>query len=254
MRRLLYLIVITASLLVQTGCSSRAAFVYKPSAIVATGKTTLPLKVAVTTFEDLRPNENFNAVLIYLIPIVPFGSISYDRPDGANGFMFHSSYNFRPSEDYAKALVDELKHNNYFEEVFFTQRHNEPNIDLIVTGKINETRYDGKMFSYGLTAYGPTLWFLGLPAGTTHNAINLSLEMKRTSDGVVVWTHEITGEWGKTVGLYYNWAADFDGFPLIISEGLHRGMEKLAKDITDKNIHYWRGTRGSIQSSTVPIP
>lgn len=226
-----------------TGCASRASFVYKPSGAVASGMKSLPLKVAVTNFEDRRQDENTNAVLLYLIPIVPFGSISYDRPDGANGYLFHASYNFRPSEDFAKAVVDELKQNNYFDEVFFTQRQNEPNVDLIVTGKINDTRYDGKLISYGLSVYGPLLWFLGLPSGTTHNAISLSLEMKRASDKVVVWSHEVTGEWGKTVGLYYNWAADFDGYPLILSEGLHKGMEKLASDISNKNIDYWKGTK-----------
>lgn len=226
-----------------TGCASRAAFVYRPSATVATGMKTLPLKVAVTSFDDLRQQDNTNSVLLYLIPIVPFGSIAYDRPDAANGFLFHAAYNFRPSEDYAKAVVEELKQNSYFDEVFYTQRQHEPNVDLIVTGKINETRYDGKIFSYGLSVYGPNLWLLGLPAGTTHNAVNLSLEMKRATDNVVVWSHEVKGEWDKTVGLYYNWAADFDGYPLIISEGLHKGMEKLANDISNKNIDYWKGIK-----------
>lgn len=226
-----------------TGCASRAAFVYKPSGTVATGTKALPLKVAVTNFEDVRQEENTNAVFTYLIPIVPFGSITYDRPDGANGFLFHASYNFRPSEDFAKAVATELKQNNYFDEVFVTQRQNEPNVDLIVTGRINEARYDGKLISYGLSAYGPLLWFLGLPAGTTHNAVSLTLEMKRASDKVVVWSHEVKGEWDKTVGLYYNWAADFDGYPLIMSEGLHKGMEKLASDIASKNIDYWKGVK-----------
>jgi hypothetical protein len=237
------IVMMVGLLSVLTGCASRAAFVYKPSSTVATGTKTLPLKVAVTPFDDLRQQENTNAVLIYLLPVVPFGSISYDRPDGANGFLFHAAYNFRPSEDYAKAVVEELKQNNYFDEVFFTQRQNEPNVDLIVTGKINETRYDGTLISYGLSVYGPMLWFLGLPAGTTHNALSVTLEMRRASDKVVVWSHEVKGEWDKTVGLYYNWAADFDGYPLLMSEGLHKGMEKLANDISSKKIDYWKGIK-----------
>jgi hypothetical protein len=242
MKRVVIVMVI-GLLSILPGCASRAAFVYKPSGTVATGKATLPLKVAVKGFDDQRTQENTNAVLLYLIPIVPYGSLNYDRPDAANGFLFHAAYNFRPSEDFAKALVSELNQNNYFSEVFFTERPNEPNIDLIVTGQIKETRYDGKMISYGLSAEGPLLWILGLPAGTTHNAINLTLEMKRATDGVVVWTHEVKGEWDKTVGLYYNWAADFDGYPLIMSEGLHKGMEKLAKDISEKDIDYWKGVK-----------
>lgn len=238
--KLLVLCVLISSALL-AGCASRASFVYKPSPSVAAGMQKLPLKVAVTHFDDLRGDDNTNASFIYLIPLVPFGTISYDRPDGANGFLFHASYNFRPSEDFARAVVEELKQNNYFDEVFVTQRQNEPAVDLIISGKIKEAKYNGKLISYGLSAYGPMLWFVGLPAGTTHNAINLSLEMRRASDNVVVWTHDIKGEWDKTVGMYYNWAADFDGYPVILSEGLHEGMKKLSNDLKGKDITYWKG-------------
>jgi len=225
------------------GCATRASFVYKPSGPVATGAKTLPLKVAVNNFEDERQNENTNASVLYWIPLVPYSSLTYDRPDGANGFLFHSAYNFRPSEDYARAVVDELRQNGYFEEVFQTQRQNEPNVDLIVTGKIKKSRYDAKFISYGLSVYGPVLWFLGLPVGTTHNEVDLVLEMRRASDKRLLWSHEVKGEYEKTVGFYYNWGADFDGYPAILGDGLHKGMEKLAGDLTSKGIDYWKGTK-----------
>lgn len=234
---------ITALCTVTTGgCASRAAFNYKPSPQVTTAGGPLPLKVAVTPLDDLRGDDNANYVLMYLIPLFPFGWISYDRPDAANGFLYHAAYNFRPAEDLAKATVEELRQNGFFEEVFFTQREHEPGVDLILTGYLEEARYDAKMISYGLSVEGPLLWFTGLPAGTTHNGLRLTLDMKRAGDGQSVWSHTIDGNWGSTVGLYYNWGNDFDGFPLLLSEGLHAGMKKLAEDVQNRPLSYWRGT------------
>jgi hypothetical protein len=222
------------------GCASRAAFNYQLSPRVTTSDTPLPLTVAVLPFQDLRSETNTNALLVYLIPLMPYGFINYDRPDGANWFVFHAAYNFRPSEDLAKAAADELKQNRLFSEVFATQREHEPNVDLILSGEIYEARYDAKMISYGLSVYGPMLWFFGLPAGTTHNGLILNMTLKRASDGQVAWSHGVSGNWGATFGLYYNWAVDFDGMPLILKDGLHEGMIRLANDVQSKPLSYWR--------------
>jgi hypothetical protein len=216
------------------GCATRGAFVYEPASIVNINKIKLPYKVAVMPLEDKRKLENTNARLLYLIPLMPYGTLEYNRPDTANGYTTHVSYNFRPAEDFAKATVDELKRNNFFEEVFFTQREKEPGIDLIMTGEILDTKYDAKLISYGLSVYGPTLWFVGLPASYVTNSVDFTLQLKRVSDGTVVWKHEVKGFWDKTTGLYYNWGTEFDGFTLIVKNGLEDGMKNIAKEISEK--------------------
>jgi hypothetical protein len=230
MKRVILIGLLLSTLLV-VGCASRASFNYKPSDVSINGNEKLPLKVAVMPFEDKRGDKNTNAALLYLFPLFPFGPIDYDRPDGANGYLFHSSYNFRPSEDFAKATVDEFKTNNIFDEIFFTQREKEPNIDMLMTGIIRETDYNGKLISYGLSAYGPLLWFIGLPAGHITNTLDFSMELKRVSDGKIVWKHDVKKECSKVSGLYYNWAADFDCYPSMLKEGLVEGVEKLLKEI-----------------------
>jgi len=217
-----------------SGCASRGAFVYEPGSIVNVNNRKLPLKVAVLPLVDKRQHENSNAVMLYLIPLMPFGPLSYDRPDTANGYTTHASYNFRPTEDLAKAVVEELNHNQIFEEVFFTQREKEPGIDMIMSGEIRDTKYSGKLITYGLSAYGPALWFVGLPSSYVTNSIDFSLQLKRISDGIVVWRHDVKGEWDKTAGLYYNWGTEFDGYPLLVKDGLVEGMKKLTKEISEK--------------------
>ena len=243
MKKLTFYTLVVIFSLTFTGCAKRAAFEYSPSEKVSTElkNAPLPLKVAVTSFLDARGQDNTSYLPLDLIPLVPYASMNYDRPDASNRFVYHAAYNFRPSEDFAKAVVDEMKQNHFFEEVFFTQREREPNVDLIVTGKIVNTRYHAKVLSYGLSIYGRLLPLIGLPIGNTQNSLSLFLEMRRASDNIVVWSYEVNGEWGKTVGIYYNWAADFDGYPLILREGLHAGMEKLADDLRTKELGYWKG-------------
>jgi hypothetical protein len=223
------------------GCSSRAAFYYTPGVPVTTSAPPLPLRVAVLPFEDLRGDRNTDAALLYLIPLMPFSWINYDRPDGANGFLFHDSYNFRPPEDLAHAAVTELQQDKFFEEVFFTERAHEPNVDLVLTGQIDEARYDAKVISYGLSVEGPLLWLFGFPAGTTHNGLRLTITLRRARDAQSppLWSYTITGDWGATVGCYYNWGADFDGMPLILKNGLHNAMSDLATQLQSKPSTYW---------------
>jgi len=194
----------------------------------------LPLKVAVLPLVDKRNSKNSNAAILILIPLMPFGPLNYDRPDTANGYTTHASYTFKPTEDIAKATVVELKQNQIFEEVFFSQRENEPGIDMIMSGEIRDTKYTGKIISYGLSIEGGLPWILGLPCSYVTNSIDFSLQLKRISDGVVVWRHDVKGEWDKTTGLYYNWGTEFDGYPLMVKNGLVEGMKKLAKEISEK--------------------
>ena len=93
-----------------------------------------------------------------------------------------------------------------------------------------------------LSIEGPLLWFIGLPASYVNNSVEFSMELKRTSDGMVMWKHDVKKEWSKTCGFYYDWSAEFDGYPLIIRDGLVEGMADLSKAIAEKGPESFRGT------------
>jgi len=221
------------------GCASKAGFVYNPTLNPVTDSTHLNKVVVVNPLQDNRPYKNTNAIFIYLIPVAPFGFSSYNRPDDANMFLTHSSYNLDASEDFSKAIKTEFENHKVFNETFFSERENEPNVDLVLCGKIEKTKYDNKMITYGLSVYGPLLWFFGLPAGTAKNTISLTLELKNLKTKNILWEYKIEKEWGTTVGLYYNWAAEFDGFPKILQEGLQEAIQDLKNTIDSKPIEYW---------------
>jgi hypothetical protein len=242
MKRFVFIALTVLFSLSITGCAKKAVFTYSPEEATgfALSSKPLPLTVAVMPFEDARGKNNVNNQFVCVIPLMLYCSLSYDRPDTENRFLFVSAYTFHPAEDFASAVADELQQHRFFENVVFDRQGQQgQGTDLVVTGKIIETRYYGENASYGLSLWAPFLWYIGLPAGKVNNSISLAIEMRRASDGVVVWSHEVRGTRSEIVGAYYNWAADFEGFPLILREGLHQGMEKLAAAIKIKEPNYW---------------
>jgi hypothetical protein len=191
-------------------------------------------RVAVLPFDDRRPEGNSNKVLLYLIPINPIGPFDYNQIEGGSAFHTHSSYQIRPPEDLAKAVVSEVNAAKLFSEVFYTERKQEPQVDYFLQGSVDEFRYEGKLISYGLSVYGPLLWFLGLPAGHTKNSLEVSLELRRAEDGEVLWRSEpARAERTITTGLYYNWGKEFDGYPLMMQEATRDWIEELGSFIRE---------------------
>ncbi|HIF94211.1 MAG: hypothetical protein ABGX04_13165 [Myxococcales bacterium] len=74
---------------------------------------------------------------------MPIGPFRYERVESGAGFLTHASYQIRPAEDLAKAVVEELKRTNLFEEVFYTEREKEPNVDLFLQGSVTDMTYSG---------------------------------------------------------------------------------------------------------------
>lgn len=227
------LITLLFFLVILTGCASKASFVYNANSKQVNDPKRTDLNVAVLPFDDLRENKNLNYGLLYLLPGMPFGFVNYDRLDSANGFLTHSSYHFEPSEDFPKALIKELELNEIFNEVFFTFRKNEPDVDLYIKGEIHNTKYKAKVFTYGLSVYGSVLWLIGLPAGQAKNNLSLKIKLIQADTQKELWSHEVKGEWKKTIGYYYNWGDEFDGYPLILNDGYRKLITKLNKAINE---------------------
>ncbi len=216
-----------------TGCATRASFVYKAGPKIDMA-VNLPKKtVAVLPFADQREGGNRNAAMICFIPLVPFGYSKYQMPDGANMFITQGSYNFRPKEDFARAFVQELKVNQVFDDVFYTERESEPNVDYFIRGEIHKTVFTGMLFTYGLSFYGGLLWVVGFPCGRVFNAVDVDIHLVRASDGMLLWSHHIEGERSSVMGYYYNWGSDFDGYPLIIKEGYAAALRSIINEINN---------------------
>jgi hypothetical protein len=138
------------------GCASNAGWNYQPNS-AQSASTHVPLNLAVEHFKDARGTQNSTYFWVCIIPLVPYCSATYQRPDTANGFLTEGAYNFRPDSDLANAAKTEIKQNDIFHDVFVTDREMDPGAQLILRGTIINTTWDGSRYSYLLGPYGPLI-------------------------------------------------------------------------------------------------
>jgi hypothetical protein len=88
------------------------------------------------------------------------------------------------------------------------------------------TKYDAKIITYGLSAYGPVLWLFGLPASVTSNELTLTLKLAKTPSTAPIWTHTIRAEASATSWIYAL-QPDFT-YDQLLKQGLREAMGSLA--------------------------
>jgi hypothetical protein len=169
-------------------------------------------------------------MLLYLIPLVPFGFVSYERPEAARMFNTIGKYEFEVDEDLAKAAVRSLEQSGLFKRVYFTFGGDTREADYLFEGIARRTHYDGKMITYGLSLYGPLLWLLGLPAGISGNDVELSFRLL-DHDLNEVWSYSSEGRESITQGLYYNYGNDVLGFATLMEQAMNGALRDLSQHL-----------------------
>jgi hypothetical protein len=200
-------LLIGAVVAITAGCSSQKTWVYHantyPAPAASTGK-----KVAVLPFEDGRTNINHNEAMLALLPLIPYGWQHLDTPEGISAHIDSGLWlNFKPSEDFPKAVAEDLKNTGLFSDSYFAyQREGSA---YAVEGTILNTRYDGYMITYCLGADGVYLWFLGFPAGRTENQMSVDLRLVDSSTGETLFSKTYTAAPKKDVSWIYDIKNDF---------------------------------------------
>lgn len=180
--------------LILSGCASQKAWKYGPEAAI----NTLPLldtSVVVTPFDDQRINENSNRYAMYLIPLMPFGWQDLNTPEGVQMHANSGLWLWKPNEDIAKATAEEVENTSIFKEVFFGNRASEG--DLLLKGSIKSSKYNGKIITYGLSVYGPALWWIGLPSTSIDNELVLNFKLIDQKNNSVLWQKDYREEVSK---------------------------------------------------------
>jgi hypothetical protein len=186
----------------------------------------------VLPFEEKRgDNNNFAGFFLYMVPLFPYGTITYERPDAAEMFNTVQKFDFNVPEDLAKAVATSLRRSNLFKEVFFSFGDT-ANADLIVTGEVESTLWRGKTYSYGLSIYGPMLWFIGLPSGSAYNQLNLKMGLKRKGEPENMWEHSFNKEKLIVQGLYYRWGHDVKQYSSLMEEGMNEAVKSLDEKLS----------------------
>jgi len=199
-RKIAVLFIGVLMIFIMAGCSTqRAAWTYKAEP-PATMAPMINKSLAVSPLSDRREDRNRDMVAMYLIPLMPYGWQDLRTPESVEIHINSGLWPFRPTEDFAKAIAEELNHSGIFKEVFFTDRPNEG--DLFLKGEIKSTSYNGKIMTYCLSFEGPILWFVGLPKAYIENILGLSLQLVDSKTNEVVWQGAYEKREGRTSWIY----------------------------------------------------
>lgn len=230
------------ALFICAGCGATldsSRYAYIPGQRVSNDIQPLPASVAITYLEDARKKErNENVELIYL-PFMPYARSHYGQPEAEDKFAIKD---LQPSRDFAHALMQEMKQNNLFKDIWLVKPGESRKADFIVTGRINKASVDTAITSYGMSLFGIVPWVFGLPEGRIYNNLDVHYEMRRACDNTLVWKCHVKGEWNRIFGFYYNYSNDepYTGMNILLSNGLNSGLSALAEDIRRKPQDYWK--------------
>jgi len=187
-------------ILTMAGCSiQRAAWTYKAEP-PATMAPMINKSVAVSPLSDRRENANRDMVAMYLIPLMPYGWQDLKTPESVEMHISSGLWPFTPTEDFAKAIAEELNNSGIFREVFFTSGPSEG--DLFIKGEIKSTDYNGKMITYCMSFEGPILWFVGFPKAYIENILGLSLQLVDSKTNEVLWQETYEKRERRTSWIY----------------------------------------------------
>jgi hypothetical protein len=183
------------------------------------------VRVIVLPFEDRRPNENSNFIPMGFVPLMPFGWLTYHTPEGAGPHVNSAAWQFRPADDFALAVAQEIDNARIFRETFVGNRASDA--DYVLLGELASTKYEGKVLTYGLSSYGQVLWPIGLPATTMSNELILTLKLAKTPSAPAIWTHTIRRE-TAAVSWIYGLGSDFN-YAELLKQGLRDAIPSLAE-------------------------
>lgn len=235
MKRILMMLTGVVVIAVLTGCGTTAKFVYpaKMSNLIQVGTSPMLEKtVAVTPFDDDRHADNtMGTVFLYLIPLMPYSWVEYDRPDAARMFMSIDSYDFTPAEDLAKAAAVSLRRSNLFKDSFFTFGGEKDRADLVLYGTIRSTKYQGRIYSYGLSVFCPLLWLIGAPCGNSENTLEMQLELRNKNK--IIWEYTFSRNTVIWQWSYYRFGHDCLGYSELMQDAMNEAILDLSKRLRD---------------------
>jgi len=196
---LMFLICSVLAALIFGGCSTQRVWTYKADPYVK-AEPLVDKSVAVPPLVDSRENVNNSLIALMYIPVMPFGWMNLNTPEGGQRHIASGLWLFRPPEDIAKAVAEEINNSGIFKEAFFTNRASEG--ELILRGNLRSTFYKGDLISYCISVYGAYLWLIGFPAGSYENNLEISFELVKSSTGEVLWDGTYKRDYSKVFWIY----------------------------------------------------
>ena len=153
--------------------------------------------IRVGVLQDLRTGENIDKSLMAFIPLVLSGNIELDFPESDRFSMG------TPVKYYFSDLIKLEMNNSYKLNNIYISEGNDSKVDYTINGHLSRFHCERKMYFYGLSFFGPLLWYFGLPA--IINECEISIEFKiLDKNETVIFTKDYNLAESVSSGLYYN--------------------------------------------------
>jgi len=216
--------------LLLSGCAAEMKWKYEAGPVVSRPPL-LANTVTVLPMLEARPSENSGHGWLYMIPLVLWRSAVTDRPD----MIENTDLRFKPHEDIAKAVAQEVENRRIFKTVTYSDRDGTG--ELMVRGKLESTRLDETVFQYGFAFLAQYLWALGLPARTNHRYLSFTLELVEPLSQQVLWEKAYRTEWTDMTSLWWGASPNdirYDGMLKELMPGILKDLEEAVKGLTAK--------------------
>jgi hypothetical protein len=230
-KRVVIIVLGILALLIMTGCATQRVWTYTADPSVRT-EPLVNKSVAVTPLADNREKTNHSMIGLMYIPVMPFGWMNLNTPEGGQKHITSSLWLFKPAEDIAKGVAEEINNSGIFKEAFFTNRASEGELNL--RGNLISTYYHGKLFSYCISSYGVYLWLIGFPAGSYKNNLEISFELVESSTGKVLWSETYKKDYGKVFWMYAP-GADFR-YDQLLKDIMRDVIQSLKRDLSPEKL------------------
>jgi len=163
------------------------------------------------------------------IPLVPSGATVYDRPEDVKNPEHIDEVQFTPSEDFARALSDEIREAKIFSSVAYAPKSSAPSSQYVLQGRLHSTRWERSITTYLFGPLGTVFWMLGLPMGQTDITVEMDLKLTASADpSKVLWSFKMEYKGWDLDGIYYGLANEVNSYPTALQEALRPAITDLA--------------------------
>lgn len=217
-----------------TSCLGSRDWSYPPQPsgtyLGVTAQQSVPARLVVLPLKDLRGREVQSEYWRAAIPFIPYGTTAYERPEIAVEPEPVDVLTFNPTQDFARALADEVRESAVFSSVTFAEGGNIPSADFVLRGNLHSTRWERNITTYLLGPFGTVFWVLGLPIGNTTTTVGMDLELTPARDpSKILWRFTMEVEWWQWDGPYYGLESAVQSYPLALQDALRPAVTDLVE-------------------------
>jgi hypothetical protein len=186
-----------------------------------------PVTIVVERFVDLRSDTNRSGLPWGYVPLVPYCTFHYDRPEAVEQDEFPTQYQADPCEDLARSIAVELSRGRIVERAEYSpDGRRAAEQALVLRGRLRSFLVHESRWTYGISVYAVLLWGLGLPEGTSVNGFCVDLELVDERDERVVWQGTVFDSDHHVEGFYYG--PEWYRFPWMWERRLREKLQGLA--------------------------